>query len=398
MMLLLLLLAAQAEAPPAREKFAIFSEPDDAPIGGWEFDPARPEAGFVQRAEFAPGYLRPLFQFERPDIPEFLAHRIDGPKQNEEIWRVHRIDYETWITQEVLSSARIHTEGAGDGIVYVQTAEGLRLIDRTSGVARASDPPGSVAVRFGHAMLVKLENGPHALLDVRSGKILEGRYSVPSVFRASRGFLRLSPDRRFLATVVEVAPTASAPFSGVVDVQLRLFDLKLGTEVFTKFRMHWSVGSGDSGGPSCHELRWSDDGRSLICTYSAETTERLTLDALTLAVRSRETADPPSYERSDLFPGFPEELKPFWESLKDRHSGWPERRMGLALLKHQKVPLRDLEGETRFLSDRKRFLLLEQGTRSAYLGDLSGLSVRRFEMPAALAGARGLSIHPVPAR
>jgi hypothetical protein len=388
---------------PRAEKYVLFAaehqEGSVARITGWEYDPRKPEAGLVRRAEFAPsGWTpAPLFPYwTGGTTPEYLRQQVSEPKgKNGYITHLYRVDYGTWEVKRLLVTLQALELGVNPRRVYVDTDQGVRWIDRKTDEVKAPEVPFGVVRLLTKDLWIVEAGGKGALFDLDKDALLGGRLEIPEGWRKDWFVLHPSPDRRRIAywnRYFSDDPARKDLVFGkrmVLSTGLHVVDLTTAETRTFRFRSGCAGGSGNpviSAGP---RVEWSADGASLTCvTMSGDTLEQVTLEAATLAEKSRAPAPPmkpyTSWERKY----FPEWLRADYDTL-ERASEEGGRRLAFAFLQKRGVDLKGMvtyaDAEIGFSDDGKRALLRHSRTANFYFIDLEANELRPLKTPPELA-------------
>ncbi|HUR38160.1 MAG TPA: hypothetical protein VM222_01650 [Planctomycetota bacterium] len=395
---------------PRAEKYALFvaESQGGAPnrITGWEYDPRKPEAGLVRRADFAPsGWTpAPLFpSWAGGTTPEFLRQQVDDPKgKNGYIVHLYRVDYATWEVKRLLVTPQVIELAVNSRRVYIDTNQGVRWIDRKTDEVKSPEAPFEVVRLLTNDLWIVETGGKGALFDLEKDALLDTRVTIPDGWRKNWFVLHLSPDRRRIAywnRYFSDDPARRDLGYGkrmVLSSDLHVLNLSTAETRTFRFRASCAGGSGNpviSNGP---RVEWSADGASLTCvTLSGDTPEQVTLDAATLVEKSRTPAPPmkpyTSWERKY----FPEWLKVDYEGL-ERASEEGGRRLALAFLQRRGVDLKGMltymDVAIGFSEDGKRALLRHRSTGHFYFLDLEANELRPIKTPPELT-LNNLEIH-----
>jgi len=370
----------------------------------WDFDPEKPEAGFVRRVEFGESsWNATLLFWSTSEAPEFVRLQVNGPTNLGYIVHFYHINYRTWEVKLLLKTDQVTEMGANENTVYISTDQGHMEVDRSTLKLRPLVPDFKVVGWFEPLWLVEMQDAKGAFFDLRAGKLSEERFAIPATWK-QRGFvLDLSPDRRNVAVwdhEYRSDPKSRSVKYGesiMLTGALEIHDLAKGKSQSLPFRARCSGGSGVriiSHGPVAE---WLDNGKTLRFQSRSGTNleaglEQITIDGETMAVISRE---PVSEARDHVFippDPVPEFLKADYEALEGR-STEQGRRTALAFLRRHGVDVRELrdypDTSVLFSPDRTRFLLRINPPKPAmgdcFFGDLAADTLRRVAAPPAIA-------------
>jgi hypothetical protein len=332
---------------------------------------------------------------------------------------LYSIDYRTWSVKTVLRSERIWGLGANEGLVYLGTDAGVRVLDRKTLAVRALEGPAWALVRdLGDRWLVALARGERALFDPATGRLGPERFRCPKEW-GDRYHLVLSPDHARIAAVDVLCSSdpkgVTFGQTRVLETQLEVLTLGTGELARTPIRLLCTGGSGRPVIPHSLEVAFSADSTKIVCSSERardgakdpakpeeNELEALTLDAKTLAVVAREPAKEKARPATTPAIAVPDWLKKDYDAL-GTVSDEGGRRLAHAFIRSRgvehEIPVAVLETMVAFSPDGKRFLLKMWTGASRdtfFLGDLETKELRQLSAPPSLRDA-SLSIARVKA-
>lgn len=411
-------IAASASAQDVREKAVVFAREltcvnqagEQYAATAWEWVPSAEK--LEKRHHFAKSSWAPDLLFREGEGPEGLVRlQVDSPKRIAYEVDLFAIDYREWRVTPVYHGDRLNGLGASQDVVYLDTDEGVRLLDRKTLALRAPDVAWRLVRQLGDRWLVAVGERDGALLDPATGA-LSSRFALPErwaerpFFLVDRYDVILSPDHARIAAVDVLCRDdpkgVSFGESRVLKTKLEVLELATGKVATFPLRLSCLGGSGRPVIPrdlrveftrdSSKLVVWSQrarDGAKDASDPDENELEELTLDTSLEVVARATPKKEPTRERA------PEVLVPDW--LKKDYDALGEtsdeggRRLAVAFLRSRgvdvKLPVRFCDAESSFTRDGKRFFFKLAPGDAFYFGDLDAKTLKKIPCPPSLRSA-----------
>ena len=248
---------ADERAPRGTEKVVVFSREKignesqwDFIAGAWEFIPSQPNKKIVKRAEFSHSSWNAglLVDGATGEAARFIRLQVDRPSTTDYYVNVYRIDFSSWdVTVAARGQPPYFTAfGAGGGLIYLNTADGLRLLDQRSCKIEKPSVAWELLARVSQdAWLVRKTGGDRddAFLFDPDHNAFGLRTRFPESEHVRTESCRLSPSKRFLVSILQ-PPDDATGFPRDAEMNIVAHDLQKGASQAYPIHVYVANGSG----------------------------------------------------------------------------------------------------------------------------------------------------------